>query len=445
MSLRTRIVLAVALVFAAVSLLAGWLMLARAEKSLQTAFDRSVQTRASWLLSMVSVDPVIIPLPTETERMWLTSQSYGRSRELFRSPGLDALGHVANLQPQLNPGQVTQADSYRTVTVTANRDQMPENHLRLSLSVPDASLRQDINQLRWGFGLGWLFSLVLAFGAGYVVAGWLLRPIQTIARQADSISNAITIDPIPLPTATDELYQLTDSLNRMLERVRESAEQQQHFFGAAAHELRTPLTIMKTGLEVTLNSGRTDAGTKPFLVGQLDEVSRLTRLLDEFLSLSRPDTLPHPPRLDQVDVPALIDRCRTQLRVIAQDYGVTLAVKSAADDSHLPLLTDALKLEHILLNLMENAIKYAVPGSVVQIHLVQSDGWVIRVENETSEEHGPVINLVQAYFQADPLRDGHGLGLWISHRLTTLLGGQLLLGWQQFTFTSELKLPISPN
>ncbi|WP_080239129.1 sensor histidine kinase [Spirosoma rigui] len=443
MNLRSRIVLAVATVFAAVSLLAGWLMLVRAEASLQTAFDRSVQTRASWLLSMVSVDPVIIPLPTETERMWLTEQSYGRSRELFRSPGLDTGGRVTDQPPALTPGgDANVQHSYRTVTVTANRDQLPGNRIRLSLSVPDNSLRQDISRLRWVFGLGWLLSLLMAFGAGYVVASWLLKPIQTIARQADSISNAVSIDPIPLPAARDELFQLTDSLNRMLGRVRQSAELQQNFFGAAAHELRTPLAIMKTGLEVTLNRGTVDDQTAPFLTGQLDEVRRLTRLLDEFLSLSRPDSSPQPPRLDVVDVPELVDRCRTQLSTIAQDYGVFLVVESMTD-SLTPLTTDALKVEHILLNLLENAIKYAVPGSAIRVYLRQTTDWTIRIQNETSQEQGPVVDLLEAYYQADPLRDGHGLGLWISHRLTALLGGQLLLNWQQFTFTSDLTLPVS--
>src|ERR671933_396694 len=92
MNLRSRIVLAVAIVFAGISLLTGWLMLNRVETSLQTAFDRATKTRAGWLLSLVSVDPVVVPLPAGSERMRVVYETYGHTRELFQSPGYtDAL------------------------------------------------------------------------------------------------------------------------------------------------------------------------------------------------------------------------------------------------------------------------------------------------------------------------------------------------------------------
>ncbi|GAB4030126.1 sensor histidine kinase [Spirosoma jeollabukense] len=435
MSLRSRIVLAVTAVFATVSLLAGWLMLGRAEKSLQTAFDRAVQTRAEWLLSLVSMDPVILPLPTETERMQVTYNSYGRIRELFRSPGFP---------DKINSEQSSDKHqrSYRFITVQTTRDQLANGQVSLTLAVPDWSLRQDASQLRWVFGLGWLLSLAMAFAGGYVVAGLLLRPIQRIVNQANRIDSASVIEPISLPDSRDELYQLTDTLNRMLTRIRESAAQQRNFFGAAAHELRTPLAVMKTGLEVTLGSGLVDERTTPFLIGQLDEVSRLTRLLDEFLTLSRPENSSQPLKRTAVDASELIKKCLNQLVTVAAEYEVTTVFDDAVSPCQL-LQTDAVKLEHIVLNLIENAIKYAVAGSVVSVQLHYFDSWTVRVQNQTVRETGPTLDLMQPYFQADPLNEGHGLGLWISHRLTMLLGGELGLNWQNFTFTSTLRFPTT--
>lgn len=433
MSLRSRIVLAVTAVFAGVSLLAGWLMLNRAERSLQIAFDRAAQTRAEWLLSLVSVDPVVLPLPTDRERMQVIYRTYGKARELFRSPGFPnnsgrgqhrALHHF----------------SYRAVTAHTSSDQLPDGQLLLTLTVPDASLRQDINQLRWLFGIGWLVSLVLAFGGGYGAAGWLLRPLQAIINQANTISKAADSSRITVPKTRDEIYQLTDTLNRMLARIRENVDLQQNFFGAAAHELRTPLTVMKTGLEVTLNNERVDPGTKLFLTGQLDEVSRLARLLDEFLTLSRPDEATQPLTVAEVNLPVLVKNCVDQLATVAADYDVTIRINTdeLADET---TRTDGVKLAHILLNLIENAIKYAVPGSVVLVQVRHLGNWQIRVQNQTARATGPTLDLMQPYFQADPLKEGHGLGLWISHRLTTMLSGELHLDWQEFTFTSLLALP----
>lgn len=435
MSLRSRVVLAVTTVFAVISLLAGWLMLNRAETSLRTAFDRAIQTRADWLLSMVSVDPVILPLPTDRERMRVLYHTYGRTRELFRSPGFPD-------GPNTHRHQDTQRYSYRSVTSQTTTEQAPDGQIRLTLSVPDMSLRQDVNRLRWVFGLGWLLSLGLAFGAGYVVAGWLLRPIQSIVDQANTISYATDNSQITLPKSRDELYQLTDTLNRMLSRIRENVDAQQNFFGAAAHELRTPLTIMKTGLEVTLGNEQVSGAVKPFLTSQLDEVSRLARLLDEFLTLSRPEEATQPLKLTEVDVSQLVDRCLSQLASLAVDYEVTVNL-NMDESAREPVLTDVVKLEHILLNLMENAIKYAVTGSSILIRVTNADGLVVRVQNQTARASGPTLDLIQPYFRADPLKEGHGLGLWIGHRLTVLLGGRLHLDWQSFTFTSELSLPGS--
>ncbi|MFD2933359.1 sensor histidine kinase [Spirosoma flavum] len=435
MSLRSRIVLAVTAVFAGVSLLAGWLMLNHAETSLQTAFDRATQTRADWLLSLVSVDPVILPLPTDRERMQVLYQAYGHTRELFRSPGFP---------DKYDQQRIKNRYSYRAITSQTTTEQAPDGQITLTLAVPDINLRQDISQLRWVFGVGWLLSLALAFGAGYKVAGWLLRPIQAIVDQASMISNATDSSQIALPKSRDELYQLTDTLNRMLGRIRENVDLQRNFFGAAAHELRTPLTVMKTGLEVTLSNEQVDQTIKPFLVGQLDEVSRLARLLDEFLTLSRPDDSSQTLKMGEVVIPDLVRKCLTQLAGLAIDYEVIVSFKM----DELPtewVSTDAVKLEHVLLNLIENAIKYAVAGSIVLVLVTYSAGWIIRVQNHTVRDSGPTLDLIQPYFRADPLKEGHGLGLWISHRLTMLLGGTLQLNWQAYTFTSELTLPVTNN
>ncbi|GAB4041107.1 sensor histidine kinase [Spirosoma gilvum] len=438
MSLRSRIVLAVTVVFAGVSLLAGWLMLNRAEKSLQIAFDRAIQTRADWLLSLVSVDPVVLPLPTDRERMLVSYQTYGITRELFRSPGFPNTVRRGRHRQSFSY-------SYRSVMTQTTSNQLPDGQVLLTLAVPDATLQQDIDQLRWLFGIGWLVSLLLAFGAGYGVAGWLLRPIQAIVDQANTISTTGNSSRIQLPQSRDELYQLTDTLNQMLARIQENVELQRNFFGAAAHELRTPLTIMKTGLEVTLGNGRLDSATIAFLTGQLDEVSRLARLIDEFLVLSRPDALTQPLKLSNVDLSILLTNCLAQLTVIATDYEVKTKL-DLAETIEESLRTDAVKLEHILLNLIENAIKYAVAGSVVSVQLERTEtNWQLAVQNRTARESGPTLDLTEAYFRADPLKEGHGLGLWISFRLTTLLNGELRLNWQDFTFTSTLTLPVEPK
>lgn len=434
MNLRSRIVLAVTVVFAGISLLAGLFMLNRAEKSLRIAFDRAIETRAEWLLSQVNVDPVLLPLPSESEKMRVSFRNYGQHRELFRSPGFpDAAGRGMDRNQQQR--------SYRSITVEVTPVQFPGGLVTLSLGVPDDSLTQDNIHLRWVFGLSWLISLGLAFGCGYIVAGWLLKPIQTIVNQASQITNTTTIESIALPNTRDELYQLTDTLNQMLSRIQESAELQRNFFGAAAHELRTPLSVMKTGLEVTLNSNQVDSQARQFLTGQLDEVRRLHRLLDEFLTLSRPDNRPYSFNPSAIDLSETIKKCLAQLESVVADYDVDIQLTEENPLLKESIWIDGTKLEHVLLNLLENAIKYAQANSVITVQLSWKETPTIQIENQTMQESGAVADLMQPYFRADPLKEGHGLGLWVSYRLTTLLGGQLYLRWEDFTFSSTLFLP----
>ncbi|WP_338871634.1 HAMP domain-containing sensor histidine kinase [Spirosoma sp. SC4-14] len=433
MNLRSRIVLAITVVFGAISLLAGWFMLLRAEKSLQIAFDRAIQTRAGWLLSQVSPDPIVLPLPAETEKMKVCYQAYGETHTLFQSPDFpDQSGMAYDSRHQLH--------WYQSVTVQTTPFQLPNGLTSLTLAVPKDSLVQDMIQLRWVFGVGWLISLGLAFVGGYIVAGWLLKPIQAIVRQAGKITNAATIESIELPRTHDELYRLTDTLNQMLARIRESAELQRNFFGAAAHELRTPLTIMKTGLEVTLNNPQIEPETVSLLTGQLDDVRRLTRLLDEFLTLSHPDVERRTLKKAMVSLPSLVKNCIRQLQSIADEYDVKIELDVPNQEIEM-LMTDPVKLEQVLLNLIENAVKYAVGGSIVFVLLRWDSVPVVVVQNQTHNETGPVLDLIQPYFRADPLKEGHGLGLWISHQLTNLLKGQLAIRWANFQFISTLTLP----
>jgi signal transduction histidine kinase len=199
---------------------------------------------------------------------------------------------------------------------------------------------------------------------------------------------------------------------------------------------------MKTGLDVTLGNEQVSDTVKPFLASQLDEVSRLGRLLDEFLTLSRPEESKYALKCTEVDMPRLVRHCLTQLTSLTVEYNVTthLDVDELVSER---LFTDAVKLEQVLLNLIENAIKYAVEGSIVQVKMTYAAGWIIQVQNKTIRENGPTLDLLQPYFRADPLKEGHGLGLWISHRLTILLGGTLRLDWRAFTFSSELSLPAT--
>lgn len=430
-SLRFRITLAVTIVFVGISTLVGGLILSTVETYLIRGFDRALQSRAQELLGKVAVAPVVVPLPGESEKIRINYQYQQQNRLLFQSPDF----------PQ---GDSLTTD-YRQIAVHSQPNDLESGQVTLTLAMSMADLQQDLRSVRWKMGLSLLASLLLALLVGYGVAGWSLRPIQTIIRQTNQIETTQSITRLPLPPAQDELYTLTETLNQMLERLRSNAQLQSNFFAAAAHELRTPLTILKTGLEINLSETNVPKTIKAFLADQLDEINRLCRLLEDFLLISRSDQMPVAIRQEPVLMNALLERAQHQLEGLIGLYEVSIAVDPAFQ-TQLPIWTDPLKAEHILINLLENAIKYAASGSVIRVGItVLFDQVIWSVENQTEQKSNPTQALLEPFYQGDPLKQGHGLGLWLTHRLVALLGGQLTLTWKNYLFRATVSLPLAPG
>jgi signal transduction histidine kinase len=435
--LRGQLALVFALVFSAVTLLTGTYQYQQVGHVLRQSDDQRLRSRALALLEQVETYPQpIVALPGRGELLRVLVETTGRApQELFHSPGFTS-----------PPEAGGEADGLRAVLVT--RRQTSESgqpqRVHLWLGHSDAALVADLGHVRRSLGWALAGSLGLAVLLAAALGRQALGPLRRISQQARRIGAAPGSERLPEPATGDEVQELARTLNQMLDRLQAGAELQDNFLAAAAHELRTPLAVALTSLAVTRQAPDLPAHLGAALDVQADELQRLGQLVDDFLTVSRlrANALPlarQPVALDELAV-SLADRLLPRFRAAGRRLDLTIDEQVA----NYTVVGDADKLTTVLLNLLENALRHAPPAAAVQVHLgcEPATGWLFaEVSNPVHQSLGDLARLTTAYYQADVLSSGAGLGLWLSNRIAELHGAPLALHEAAGRFSVRLRLP----
>ncbi|MGE0643377.1 MAG: sensor histidine kinase [Nitrospira sp.] len=291
-------------------------------------------------------------------------------------------------------------------------------------------------------------ALAVSLAGGWFLAGRALRPVDAITLAAQRIAAGDLTQRLGMPTAHDEIGRLAATFNNMIGRLDASFRQIRQFTSDASHELRTPLTVMKGETDLILRRPRPLEDYKTVLESNLEEIDRMTRIVDELLFLSRADMGEVKMDALPVALEALVEDVHRQARVLGQDRNIEVVLGTV-----VPVIVqgDDLRLRELLLNLVENAMKYSHPGGKVEISLLRA-----RQEARLSiTDHGIGIapddhkRIFQRFFRTDVARahtkKGTGLGLAICAWIADLHKGrvevQSELG-QGSTFT--VVLPLAP-
>jgi len=275
--------------------------------------------------------------------------------------------------------------------------------------------------------IGGAAAVVITTIGAWFLAGAALRPVERMRRQADTISDRDTDARLNVPRTRDEIAALATTMNRLLARLQSALGRQRNFVADAGHELRTPLAVLQTELELAARPGRTEHDLRDAIAHATDETHRLSTLADELLFLARSDVIqPHTDGTPQRVVPAL-ERSTHTFGARAAGAGVTLEVKGDPG-LRAPLDTDLLR--HALDNLLDNALRYAPPGSTVTVSTAPSGpGWIV-IEVADRGPGFPEAFLPHAFERfrrADDARTrdegGTGLGLAIALAVVEAHGG----------------------
>jgi len=267
-------------------------------------------------------------------------------------------------------------------------------------------------------------ALVFAAGGGLWLGRHGLRPLTSMAAEAQAIT-AKTLDRrLTVPPAAEELEQLAGSFNRVLDRLGSALSTQRRFMADASHELRTPISIMRTAADVTLSQpARDEAEYREALGAVAQQASRLTRLVDDMLVLARADGGGYPMVVASVDMAALVKECVGELAARAGEKAIT--VRTSLEP--VTLRGDEALLRRMFSNLLGNALTYTPRWGSVDVSLVKAeDGVLLRVADT-----GPGIppedreRVFERFVRLDPARGagGAGLGLAIARWVAEAHGG----------------------
>jgi heavy metal sensor kinase len=306
----------------------------------------------------------------------------------------------------------------------------------IRLGHSEEPLWREFKELLWVLFLGLPIALSLAGLGGYALARRVLAPIDRITRRAEQITAERLGERLPVDNPEDEIGHLARVFNDTLMRLERSFEQLRRFTADASHELRTPLTAIQSVGEVGLQGTRSVSYYRDIIGSMLEEVNRLTRLVDTLLTISRADSGQLQLQRTNLSLLNVARESAGLLEVLAEEKQQQLIVQG---DERAVVSGDRIILRQALMNLVDNAIKYSPAGETVLVGVARDKGnSVIEVT-----DHGPGIPLehqakvFERFYRVDKARSqqsgGAGLGLSIVRWAVEAHGGKIEL------FTEEGK------
>jgi heavy metal sensor kinase len=349
-----------------------------------------------------------------------------RSMEL----GKKTLGPpVTSNDPTHPPNQSVRLNSKTVVRVITKPHRIGDRHLVLRLGVSEAFLREEYGEMLSALVFGLPVALLIVGITGYSVARRTLRSLDSMARHAKQINAEHLNERLIIENPEDELGNFASAFNETLSRLQRSFGQLERFTADASHELRTPLTAMRSVGEVALQGG--DAQDHAEVIGSmLEEVYRLTGLIDTLLLLSRADSGHLPLNSSPVALLDVAAESASLLEILAEEKKQSVEVEG---DRALTFTGDRFILRQAFVALIHNAVKYSPVEATIRVRVKTENGDAV-VEVHDS---GPGIppehrdKIFDRFYRVDKARSrdegGAGLGLSIAEWAVRAHGGRIEL------------------
>jgi heavy metal sensor kinase len=276
------------------------------------------------------------------------------------------------------------------------------------------------------FLLGLFVVLALANWGGSLVIKWALAPVKVITASADEITSLHLHKRLPVVETGDEIASLSKTLNQMICRLDESFQSINRFTADASHELRTPLTIIRGELETLLLDESLSENVRETIYSLVEETENLAKIVQCLLSLSRFDSGSAQMERVRLNLADFVSTITDQMVPLADEKNVMLTSQA---NGRVEVEGDRVRLRQVVVNLLDNAIKYTPEGGRVTVGVNISDR---QAQLEISDT-GPGIpesdlpHVFDRFFRADRIRlgtiEGTGLGLSIVQSICTAHGG----------------------
>jgi heavy metal sensor kinase len=259
--------------------------------------------------------------------------------------------------------------------------------------------------------------MILASFGAWLLLNRALRPLQETIRTAQAIQAKDLSQRLRVPGTGDEIQALAKTFNEMIGRLQRSFVQMRQFLSDASHELRTPLAVLKGEIELGLKSHHSSSDRcQEILETCSSEIDRMSRLVDTLLFLSNADAEKIALEFKPIHLGRMMEEMAEEARILAEPKRIQVEL---VNGSHLAFQADEMRLKQLLLNLIDNAVKYTPEGGRITLGCRFENGQVELLIADTGVGIEPqdLPRIFDRFYRADRSRSrsngGYGLGLSI--------------------------------
>jgi heavy metal sensor kinase len=247
------------------------------------------------------------------------------------------------------------------------------------------------------------------------MAGKALQPVAALGKAASEIALSSLDRRLPVRGTNDELDTLAVQFNETLARLEKAVGEMKQFTASISHELRTPLSILRGEAEVSLMQAHSAEHYRRVLASQLEEFEKLTRMINQLLTLARAESGEVHIARESIDLSAMVQKLVDDLEPVAASKNLQLKHDCK---NGIMLTGDAAWIERVVLNLLDNAIKFTRPGGHIRV-IVSGDtkhAGIEVIDDGIGIAPDALPHIFERFYRADPSRSNraHGAGLGLS-------------------------------
>lgn len=432
-------------------------------EGLRAAIDNRLQERTAVVASTIILNPEVSGKAYENLVDWLTEQQFPYIPAVLRvsDPQRNILASFGDIPGSLIPVMdfqlfLPELDEGRFETIRKRGYEA----LRLyTVPVRDPTTNEIIVLVQTGDSLApiteaqgelWKYTLAVGFGGSTVAlaVGFFIfrrgfRPLDRILTKVREVGGKDLAIRIPEEPRPQELQQLADTLNSMMQRLHTAFTTREMFFASVSHDLKTPLTVLQGQIDVLLMQPSLDQEARQKLSAMSKEVRRLTRMTNNLLLNAQLEAMPAFTR-GEVDLKELLEEVAREARVLAQGMHFNLSIPEI-----MVIAGDYDLLKQMLLNVVDNAIKFTPENGSVTMGLSQEREWAAIAVSDTGQGIPPekLARLTESFSKAGvprkPGSRGAGLGLSIVKQIVDLHDGQMEINSREGAGSSvTIRLPL---
>ena len=304
----------------------------------------------------------------------------------------------------------------------------PGSRYIVEVGLPTARTDETLRQVLLMLAIGLPVAVGVAVAGGFVLVRRALKPVDNLSQKAAAITQHNLSERLPVVPTGDELERLSLSLNLMISRLEDAINSSKQFVADASHELRTPLAVLRGELENLAQDAQLKSHTRETLGSALEEVDRLAEIVEGLLALSRLDTGEAQGEWRRFDLAELVATTADQMSLLAEDKHISVVCDCAAG---VMIEGDQARLKQVVVNLLDNAIKYTPDGGRIRLRIAREEGYAVLDVADDGIGIPPeaLPHVFKRFFRVDGSRSrdqgGAGLGLSIVKSICEAHGAQV--------------------